>query len=63
MENSDIDILVDSGLKGMAFYGLLEDVVSALDKEVDLLDVRQIKPSSDIEKEIAKNGVIIYEQA
>ena len=25
-ERSDIDILVDSGLRGLAFYGLLEDV-------------------------------------
>lgn len=27
-ENSDIDILVDSGLHGLAFYGLLEDVAN-----------------------------------
>ena len=58
--NSDIDIVVDSGLKGLAFYGLLEDVVNALDKSVDLLDVRQIQPSSEIEKEIKTNGVLIY---
>ena len=37
-ENSDIDILVDSGLKGLAFFGLLEDVAVSLDKPFDLID-------------------------
>jgi hypothetical protein len=60
--NSDVDILVDSGLKGLQFYGLLEDVVTALEKNVDLLDIRQIKPNSDIENEISKSGVLIYGQ-
>ncbi|WP_296571986.1 nucleotidyltransferase family protein [Ruminococcus sp.] len=59
-EKSDIDLLVDSGLKGLAFYGLLEDVVSALGKEVDLLDISQIDPNSEVDNEIAKTGVIIY---
>lgn len=57
---SDIDIVVDSGLKGLSFYGLLEDVVTSLDKEVDLLDVTQIVPESEIDKEIRKTGVLIY---
>ena len=60
--NSDVDILVDSGLKGLQFYGLLEDVVTALEKNVDLLDIRQIKPNSDRENEISKSGVLIYGQ-
>ena len=61
-ENSDVDILVDSGLKGLAFFGLLEDVVSALNKNVDLLDITQVAPDSLIDKEIKQSGVIIYEQ-
>ena len=40
---SDIDLLVDSGLRGLAFFGLLEDVATAIDAPVDLLDVSQIK--------------------
>ncbi|WP_298696669.1 nucleotidyltransferase family protein [uncultured Ruminococcus sp.] len=59
---SDIDILVDSGLKGLAFFGLLEDVVTSLEKEVDLLDVSQITPDSEIDREILKSGVVIYER-
>ena len=59
---SDIDILVDSGLKGLAFFGVLEDVVTSLEKEVDLLDVSQITPDSEIDREILKSGVVIYER-
>ncbi len=59
-EQSDIDILVDSGLKGLAFFGLLEDVVTSLDKNVDLLDVSQVAPDSEVDNEISKSGVIIY---
>ena len=57
---SDVDILVDSGLKGLAFFGLLEDVVTALDKDVDMLDTSQVIPQSEVDREIRKNGVIIF---
>lgn len=60
-DKSDIDLLVDSGLKGLAFFGLLEDVVTALGKDVDLLDTTQIIPDSQVFNEIAKTGVVIYE--
>ena len=61
-KNSDVDLLVDSGLKGLAFYGLLEDVVNALDKNVDLLDTSQVIPDSLVDSEISKSGVLIYGQ-
>ena len=57
---SDIDIVVDSGLQGLSFYGLLEYVVTSLDKKVDLLDVTQIIHESEIDKEIKRTGVLIY---
>lgn len=59
-EQSDIDILVDSGLRGLKFFGLLEDVVNSLNKDVDLIDTSQIISDSKIENEIAKSGVVIY---
>lgn len=59
-EKSDIDLLVDSGLKGIAFFGLLEDIVTALGKDVDLLDTSQIVPNSEVDNEIARTGVVIY---
>lgn len=60
-EYSDVDIVVDSGLRGLAFYGLLEDVVTSLDKTVDLFDITQIVPESEVDKEIKNTGVVIYE--
>jgi len=59
--HSDIDLLLDSGLKGLKFVGLIEDVRIALDKEVDVLDTTHILPDSKISSEISKDGVVIYE--
>ena len=57
---SDIDLLVDSGLRGLAFFGLLESVASALRQPVDLIDVTQLEQDSPIDREIQTNGVQIY---
>lgn len=59
---SDVDILVDSGLRGLAFFGLLEGVASTLNVPVDLIDVSQVEKGSQIEMEIEQTGVPIYEQ-
>ncbi len=59
---SDIDLLVDSGMRGMRFFGLLEDVCSSLDCPVDLIDTVDVIPGSQIDDEIKKTGVVIYEQ-
>ena len=45
----------------MAFFGLLEDVVNSLGKQVDLLDSSEVVPESPVDQEIKKYGVIIYE--
>ena len=59
---SDVDLLVDSGLRGLAFFGLLDSVASALDTPVDLIDTSQIERGSLIEQEVLKNGVSIFGQ-
>jgi predicted nucleotidyltransferase len=61
-DKSDIDLLLDSGLRGLQFVGLIEDVRNALGKEVDVFDVTHIIPDSKISKEINKDGVVIYEK-
>ena len=61
-DKSDVDIMVDSGLKGMRFVGLLEDVQNAVGKDIDMLDVSHIEHGSLIEREIADTGVTIYEK-
>ena len=60
--HSDVDLLVDSGLRGLAFFGLLEDVTQTLSCAVDLLDASQIVPGSRIDQEIHNTGIVIYEQ-
>ena len=60
--NSDIDILVDSNLKGLRFIGLLEDVQEVIQRDVDLLDVSRITKGSLVEREIYETGVVIYEE-
>lgn len=59
--DSDVDVLVDSGLKGFNFLGLVEDMHIALNKPVDVFDVSHIIKGSKTEKEIENTGVIIYD--
>lgn len=61
-ENSDVDLLVDSGLRGLRFIALAEDVRTALKKDTDIFDVSHIEPHSRIEREIYNTGVVVYEQ-
>lgn len=61
-EKSDVDLLVDSGLKGLRFIGFLDEVQKALGKKVDLFDVAHIEPGSPIDQEIQTTGVTVYEE-
>ena len=61
-EKSDIDLLVDSGLRGLRFVGFLDDVQNAVGKDVDLFDVRHIQAGSRIDREIRETGVTVYEK-
>ena len=59
---SDIDLFVDSGLQGFAFFGLLDDVIQAVGKNVDLIDVTDVRHGSRIANEIDESGILIYEK-
>lgn len=60
-EKSDIDLMVDSKLRGLRFFALVEDIREALDeKEVDVFDVTHIDEGSRVQKEISATGVKIY---
>lgn len=61
-KDSDVDLLVDSRLKGLKFVGLLENMRTVMDKEIDLFDVTHIETDSKIDKEIKETGVLIYEK-
>ena len=58
---SDIDLLVDSGLRGLRFIEFTEELRSALGKDIDVFDVSHIEPYSRIEREIRETGMTLYE--
>ena len=64
VEQSDIDIVLDTQgkLRGLEFYGVLEDITEALGKKVDLFELSEIQPHSAIMDEINRQGVVLYER-
>lgn len=61
-EKSDIDLLVDSKLRGLRFVGFLDEVQRTVGKNVDLFDVTHIEAGSRIDQEIQRTGVTVYEK-
>lgn len=61
---SDIDIVIDSEgkLLNINFYGLLEELVQNLEKNIDLFEISEIQKDSSLYNDILKEGVIIYER-
>ena len=61
---SDIDLVIDSEgeLLNIYFYGLLEELVERLQKEVDLFEISEIQKGSRIYNDIQNEGVVIYER-
>ncbi len=59
-EHSDVDIFVDSGLRGLDFVELIECTREALQKNVDMLDSRYVAEDSPVMREITSSGVQIY---
>lgn len=59
-ENSDVDLVVDSGLQGFDFIDLGESVRIAVNRPVDIFDVTHIRTGSKVAEEIQKTGVAIY---
>jgi len=58
--DSDVDLLIDANVKGLRFYGLVEDIRMALRKKVDVLDLSQLKDNVELTREILKDGIKIY---
>ena len=62
--NSDIDLVIDSEgkLLNIDFYGLLEELVEKMKKNVDLFEISEIQKDSRIYNDIKKEGIIVYEK-
>lgn len=61
-EKRDVDLVVDSGLRGLKFVGLMEAIREALSSEVDVFDRTHIEGGSKLDREIRNTGIIIYEK-
>lgn len=57
---SDVDLLISANVKGLKFYGLVEEIRNALHKKVDVLDMNQLKDNIELTEEIFKDGIKIY---
>ena len=58
-EKSDVDLLIETDLTGLKFYGLVEELRVALHKKVDLLRLKDLKSDNPIALEILKEGIRI----
>ncbi len=59
-EASDVDLLISTNVRGLKFYGLVEEIRSALHKKVDVLDLNQLSDNFELTKEILRDGIKIY---
>jgi len=64
-DTSDVDIVIDSGgkIRGIDFFGVLENITATLRVPVDLIEASQIIDGSRVQNEIARTGVVIYEKS
>ena len=54
IEESDIDLLVSTDLKGLKYYGFVEKLKNSLHKNMDVLDMKQFQSNPELTKEILK---------
>ncbi len=57
---SDVDLLISADVKGLKFYGLVEELRLTFRKKVDVLDINQLKENIELTEEIFKDGLKIY---
>ena len=58
--SSDVDLLIDSDVTGLDFFGLVEELRQKLHKRIDLLKLEQLGNNEDLLREIMKDGIRIY---
>ena len=51
---SDVDLLISANIKGLKFYGLVEELRTVLHKKVDVLDMNQLKENLELTEENLK---------
>ncbi len=63
-KKSDVDLIIDtkSKLKGFALLKIICEIQEKLQKEVDGFEKYEIMTGSQIEEEIKRTGVVVYEK-
>ena len=61
-DTSDVDLLISTDVSGLKFFGIAERLRVALNKKVDLLDLKQLNNNPELLDEILKDGIKVYEQ-
>ena len=59
-EKSDVDLLISTGISGLRFYSLAEELREGLNKNIDILDIKQLNNNELLLDEILKYGIKIY---
>ena len=59
-DDSDVDFLISTEIKGLKFYGLVEEIRNSLHKKVDVIEVAGLKDNVELLEEILKDGIKIY---
>ena len=63
-ENSDLDLVIDTDgkLLGFKFFSLVTKIEELFEKDVDAFEKVEIIKGGEIEKEINRTGVVVYEK-
>ena len=63
-QTSDIDLLIDckGRIRGLDFFGILDDITEALRVPVDLIEASQVIDGGRAQREILETGIVIYER-
>ena len=59
-KTSDIDLIIDSDITWLDFFGLVEELRQTLHKRIDLLKINQLENNLELLREILKDGIKIY---
>ena len=59
-DDSDVDLLISTKIKGLKFFGLVEELRNSLQKKVDVIEVAGLKDNVELLEEILKDGIKIY---
>ena len=58
---SDLDLCVETDLRGLAFISFIEEIRKKLKIDPDVVRTSDVVAGSRLEREITKGGVVIYE--